>query len=579
MTASAARLTWLHLSDIHISERHSWAQDVVLRSLATSIKERYGGDNRPDLLFLTGDIAFSGQTKEYEFAEDFLRKLCASVGLDISRVCMVPGNHDVNIRCAEDAFVGARSLLKDTDAVDQFFANEGRRAILFLRQAAFRDFSNRVYGRTSPEYTHTSFSHCRVINVGAIRVRVLLLDSSWLAEGGEADAMGILVGERQILDACTGLPSDEGSFTFALMHHPFAWLREFEQSPIENLLLANAQVCLRGHVHSQDLKAIETLEKRLTTFTAGAVYQTRTSDNSYTWCSLDLTTGVGERVVHRYNHSQKTWDASEKTNWKLIATPTPVSAASARAEIGRVGCSHAAYITCLLAGLKGEVPVKIAGSGVEYVAIGAPLDGVGNPCGDLVARLRHHFHWRPVWLPVPWGGHLRELLTELENALLSIHSDTAEELSARDERCRALLDVTLGVAAASSFACVEVRHLLSAQDHPRARAVLERWLGETFLTPDERGELLRLEILLLRAERNTEGALGRSEALLGQAHATAPDFILAAACAHEAKEYAKATSWINAALDAGADIENVRSLAFQIAGASGDKTLAERVRS
>ncbi len=575
--ATTARLTWLHFSDIHLSERHSWAQDVVLKSLAASVKDRYAGTNRPDLLFLTGDIAFSGQPKEYAFAEDFVRRLCGSIGLDLSRVCMIPGNHDVNIRCAEDAFVGARTVLTDADAVDSFFGNEGRRALLFLRQAAYRDFANRIYAGTSTQYSHTSYAHTRLITVGSIRARVLLLDSTWLAEGGQADAMGVLLGERQILDACTASPSDEGSFTFALMHHPFAWLREFEQSPIENLLLANAQICLRGHVHSQDLKALEALEKRMTTFTAGAVYQSRQSDNSYMWCSLDLSTGMGERVVHRFNPAQKTWDASEKTAWRLLAEPPVVAATTARAEVTSIGCSFPSYVSCLLAGLKSEVPVKLPGRTTDYVAIGAALEGVGNPCGDLVTRLRHHFHWRPVWLPEQWTHHLSELLAELDASFLSLGESLATELSAREERCRALLEAMLGQAPSSS-ACNEVRHLLATQDLPRARSVLERWLGEDVVTADERLDLLRLEVHLLRAERRPADALGRSEALIAGDRSIAQDLVLAATCAHEARDLTKATVWINAALDAGAEPERVRPLAFQIAGASGDKNLAERVR-
>jgi 3',5'-cyclic AMP phosphodiesterase CpdA len=58
-------LTWLHLSDIHFGHgptSHQWDQQLVLRALQEDLlrlEDRH--IPKPDILFVTGDIAFSGQ--------------------------------------------------------------------------------------------------------------------------------------------------------------------------------------------------------------------------------------------------------------------------------------------------------------------------------------------------------------------------------------------------------------------------------------------------------------------------------------------------------------------------------------
>ena len=190
---TSSRISWLHLSDFHLRVSTGWAQDVVLSTMLDDIRARYSGTNRPDLVFLTGDIAFSGKEQEYKFAEDFVRKLCSAISLPIERLCIVPGNHDIDRDCEEDAAVGARKLLVSPTEVDRFFGNEGRRRTLFARQAAFREFANRIMAPLPPTYELASYAHRRTLQIGALRVRVLLLDSSWLASGGPSDAGAVSV--------------------------------------------------------------------------------------------------------------------------------------------------------------------------------------------------------------------------------------------------------------------------------------------------------------------------------------------------------------------------------------------------
>jgi hypothetical protein len=57
-------VNWLHISDFHFKEDASYDSDVVARALLQSLpalKERFGNT---EMVFATGDVAFSGRAAE-----------------------------------------------------------------------------------------------------------------------------------------------------------------------------------------------------------------------------------------------------------------------------------------------------------------------------------------------------------------------------------------------------------------------------------------------------------------------------------------------------------------------------------
>ena len=76
--------SWLHLSDLHFGHgdnSYGWDQKKVLDCLADDVEKalkEWPELPRPDAIMVTGDIAFSGNTRsahEYSDASVFLRRL------------------------------------------------------------------------------------------------------------------------------------------------------------------------------------------------------------------------------------------------------------------------------------------------------------------------------------------------------------------------------------------------------------------------------------------------------------------------------------------------------------------------
>ena len=95
--------TWLHLSDLHLTckkDGEDWTvksinQDVVIRSLLEAIeKELIKKEQKPNLIFITGDLVHGGKAEEYLVAKEFCERLLKITGLSKQQLFIVPVNRD-----------------------------------------------------------------------------------------------------------------------------------------------------------------------------------------------------------------------------------------------------------------------------------------------------------------------------------------------------------------------------------------------------------------------------------------------------------------------------------------------------
>ena len=91
----------LHLSDIHFGRDRSGSTDPFLRKseildkLIDTLATLSEG-MKPDLVLVTGDIAWTGKISEFDEAYEWFQRLQSALGLDIGRFVFCPGNHDLN---------------------------------------------------------------------------------------------------------------------------------------------------------------------------------------------------------------------------------------------------------------------------------------------------------------------------------------------------------------------------------------------------------------------------------------------------------------------------------------------------
>jgi hypothetical protein len=249
----------LHLSDVHfrsfrgnVYSSHDDLQNEVKRDAADFCKE-FGP---PTAILVCGDVAFSGQTEEFELAGRWLAELAAATGTRPDHIFTVPGNHDV----VRSVIEGSQLLTMihkelrpvDPEAVDErldtFLKKDPEAAELVFRPTAnYNVLAARFGCDVTP--ARPFWEHDLELNDGSI-LRLRGLNSAIVSDKDDNDAANKLcVGSAQFT-----LQRTDGIEYAVLCHHPPSWLRD--QDAIEDTLNNRARLQLFGHKHRQRLVRI-----------------------------------------------------------------------------------------------------------------------------------------------------------------------------------------------------------------------------------------------------------------------------------------------------------------------------------
>jgi predicted MPP superfamily phosphohydrolase len=311
-------LTWLHLSDVHFeaptsgTKKNYWSQDKVKDSFIDQLPALLKkADLRPDLVFFTGDITFSGGNDEYDIADQFISKLRKVLPKrNDTRVFLVPGNHDIERDIVtryprEEDF--AKNFLKTNDSVIQYL-NSSKHAPdldrMFERQKNFFNFSSRSKSFGQPDLNHryfftTTFTHQDT------RVGVAGLNSSWRASS-DADRYNLVLGVPQFDTAVRDL--EDADLKILLMHHPpnSDWFIAPDML-YQRDNLKSFDFILRGHEHDPHSEMTPFKGKQqYMQISAGALYSSDFA-KSFNAIEVDFDTGVGRVFFWRLSENLYRW--------------------------------------------------------------------------------------------------------------------------------------------------------------------------------------------------------------------------------------------------------------------------------
>jgi 3',5'-cyclic AMP phosphodiesterase CpdA len=294
-------ITWLHLSDIHFRESNADERDVVLNTFLRDIARMMDGDAlRPDFIVLTGDLAFSGKPIEYTLARRFLDELLSVTGLTKDRLFVVPGNHDVDRSLIS---AGAKLIgisLKDRANVNYILGSTADRRLLLDRFKGYGEFIN-DYFAGHLTFSDENYFYVRMLDLSGRRVALLGLNSSWLAESDEDEARKLVIGDKQTRAALQGAQNAKADLKLALLHHPFTWVREFDQGDSIAMLLDDCDFVLHGHLHHTSMTQLSSPDGTAVVIAGGACYETRKYPNSMNFVRLDLAANTGTIYLWRYS--------------------------------------------------------------------------------------------------------------------------------------------------------------------------------------------------------------------------------------------------------------------------------------
>jgi tetratricopeptide (TPR) repeat protein/predicted phosphodiesterase len=389
----------LHVSDFHFRGGDPYDRDVVLRALVRSVGEFRERGRKADLIFATGDIAYSGKDAEYSAATAFFDALLAAAGVEKRHLYLVPGNHDVN----RDMGTGLARTLSSREEADQYFCPTVPKNHITQKQAAFRSWYNGYFAgiRALPETS--SCGPVEAADVNGSRIGILPLNSALFCQGDD-DHAKLWVGRRCLDEALNDLRAVGGELNIALLHHPLVWLHDAEASNVRAALQDGVDVILRGHLHETDVESVAGVAAHALHMVAGAAYQTRRWPNRALYATAE-NGSVSVFPIRYEDQPREVWTVDpsvfprESDYTRLFPIPRLTAAATATApstagpaSASRVEPASAPRVCAGAGRFRSNIPSR---RNIPFVGRDELLEDIRSRLGDPIAEATLVLHGQP----------------------------------------------------------------------------------------------------------------------------------------------------------------------------------------
>jgi predicted phosphodiesterase len=296
-----AKVSFIHLSDIHFVKESGKQGDIdndlrkaILTDIELNAKETLG---RIEAVLISGDIAYSGNEKEYDIAAEFLKEITDIFKMSKSSVYCVPGNHDVNQDVAKESHViyqiqcalDNASSLDNADKIfekniyDKYFSD-----LLFKPIEEYNNFASKFGCETDSNKFY--WVHQFNLDYG-MKLSIQGINSCLISN---ADDHKVKLGEvRRMYVGQAQIPfRDRDTVNMILCHHPPECWKFYDD--FGEKFNRRADIQLYGHKHTQ---SIELTEENVT-ICSGATHPTRGDDWNprYNWITLECIK-IGEKRV------------------------------------------------------------------------------------------------------------------------------------------------------------------------------------------------------------------------------------------------------------------------------------------
>lgn len=259
--------TLLHLSDLHLVGNDFPAHDRAM-AVARAVQS-HSRSPKAILLLVTGDIAFSGQTVQYQFAESFFSSLREAMTQLFPhctyRELFVPGNHDCNFEAnSSTRSLVISSLCQDTEhsiPIDDSILDTCLRP-----QKEFFEFVSQRGAAQLPCNARQKLSNSVLVEVDGRRIIVHLFNTAWIS------TLPSQQGDMFLPISLLPTAEDNAHLSIGVLHHNFNWLEATNARAAKNLIEQVCDFVLTGHEHHADGFNKQLLDGNVIVYREGGIF-------------------------------------------------------------------------------------------------------------------------------------------------------------------------------------------------------------------------------------------------------------------------------------------------------------------
>lgn len=262
----------LHLSDIHIQDE----SDVVLKR-----GDAIGRTTFRDLpladavaVVFTGDVAFSGQATEYEFARtlvaDIVRTIQEQRDIPV-HVLMSPGNHDCDFGSGNAdvrEIVIEKIRTTSPDSIKASIIDDCTNI-----QASFFRFRDEL--AVMPPLNVDRLWQSYILEADGKKVIFHCLNVAWMSQLHEQQGQIVFPTKRYETISAT-----KADTSIVCMHHPINWFSQASYRPFRQFVRKCGHLILTGHEHEQAVAFVDDTDSGESVSIDGGVLQERNQEQS-----------------------------------------------------------------------------------------------------------------------------------------------------------------------------------------------------------------------------------------------------------------------------------------------------------
>lgn len=312
-----SKLVWLHLSDIHFLPNNEWRDSTARNDLLKFLKTELDKHKlKVDLIFCTGDIAFGEMRSQplidqYSMAKEFFNQVLDLCKCDITRLFVVPGNHDIDRGSITNAVKETWTRWGSDDKaygkaseITAGFAKLDSDTVDVMRR--LKDWGQFVANYLPHQIPATKGHHhyAQILDINGRKIGIAGLNSAWTCAGDDDDRRLWLAEAPQFDHMRSQLESAD--LKIGLIHHPCDWFNVAERSTIKTRIQVEADFWLHGHTHDAWVEPTPTH----ITLGAGAITANSETEFGCNLVQLDFEKGKGQAHLYRFQKRRAQWIVS-----------------------------------------------------------------------------------------------------------------------------------------------------------------------------------------------------------------------------------------------------------------------------
>ena len=301
------KILFLHLSDLHIKSDKAYCE-FQIKKIIDSLRTAGSFDR---LLFvLSGDIAFSGERRQYNVANSILQKMIRELKKNgvyagpIETVC-VPGNHDIEFEDPPRTAEELNEIYSDYSYKQHLEAEISKQSNFFY------------FAKKRNCFESDAMLSQKVIDFDGFTIEINMINTGLFSLRSQEDK-----GLHYIDQSCINkLNTPTGAnFVISVMHHSYDWYIDSQKEQLEQALLCKSSLIFLGHEHRIATKQNSRNQQSAVIHAGGSLC------NDDDWTQSAYEYGVLDTDTYMYTIYSHKWDsqaAQYNNDPPMVHTLTP----------------------------------------------------------------------------------------------------------------------------------------------------------------------------------------------------------------------------------------------------------------